>query len=73
MLNIGVILDKYSNLFHIVALLKGKVPQAEKFNVFTVSRSDSDEVRLHSRFIGTLIDPAYHGLSKAMLDIFFAR
>ena len=65
--------EKYENLLRIVTMLKGRVPHVEKFNVFTVLRSESDEVRLHSRFIGSLIDPVYHGLGRAMLEAFLRQ
>lgn len=60
-------MDKYSHLLNLVSLLRKSAPKFERFNVFSVLRSDSDEVRLHSRFIGALIDPDYHDLGNEIL------
>lgn len=41
------------------------------FNLFTILRSASDEVRLHSRFLAFLLDPrSNHGAGTAFLEIF---
>ena len=53
-----------------VSALRSQYPH-EAFNLFAVLRGRSDEVRLHSRFIGELLDPSgSHGMGRALLDVF---
>jgi hypothetical protein len=44
------------NFFELVKAIKEAHLKPETFNLFTVLRSDSDEVRLHSRFLRALLD-----------------
>jgi len=45
---------------------------ADEFNIFSILHKDHDEVRLHSRFIGELLDPAgSHGQSDIFCKLFF--
>jgi PD-(D/E)XK nuclease superfamily protein len=42
-----------------------------KFNLFSILRNESDEVYLHSAFIGELLNPkGSHGMGKDFLDLF---
>ncbi|BAU74371.1 PDDEXK-like family protein [Metapseudomonas furukawaii] len=51
-----------------VALLRAKHHRPPGFNLFSVLRSSSDEVRLHSRFLAFLLDPkASHNQGTALL------
>jgi hypothetical protein len=44
----------------------------ERFNIFTTLLKDSDEVRLHTRFIHCLLDPrGSHDCGSLFLDLFF--
>lgn len=48
---------------------KEEIP--EEFNIFRAMRNDTDEVRLHSRFIASLLDPyAPHGMDDYPLRMF---
>lgn len=43
----------------------------DRFNIFSILRSEEDEVHLHSRFLYELLNPAgAHGLGFAFLDLF---
>lgn len=53
----GVIKLFNANLFKYVQLLRDKYYTELQFNLFSVLRSDSDEVRLHSRFIAEVLNP----------------
>lgn len=44
--------------FKHVQLLHDHYEQKPQFNLFSVLRSESDEVRLHSRFLGEILNPA---------------
>jgi len=44
------------NFFELIHAIKEAHLKPETFNLFTVLRSDSDEVRLHSRFLRALLD-----------------
>lgn len=57
----------YINLLKLVELLRRSVPKTPRFNLFLALRGASDEVRLHSRFIGALLDPAHHALGEELL------
>src|SRR5206468_335947 len=48
-------------------VLRRATPRTKPFNMLRVLRGDSDEVRLHSRFIAALVDPALHVLGHALL------
>ncbi|WP_180278755.1 PDDEXK-like family protein [Janthinobacterium sp. 13] len=60
-------MKKHSDLLQLVALLRRSVPNTARFNLFLALRGAGDEVRLHSRFIGALLDPAYHVLGYELL------
>lgn len=49
---------------------------SDNFNIFTTLFNPYDEVRLHSRFIGSLLDPApnsSHGMGSVFLKLFLQR
>lgn len=59
------------SLLSMVDLLRERYYQDPGFNVFSVLRSESDEVRLHSRFLADLLNPqGQHGLKTGFLDLF---
>lgn len=50
--------------FGVLKLLKDKYSQKSQYNLFRVLRSDSDEIRLHSRFLADILNPKglhHHG------------
>ena len=56
------------------ALLRAKYQRPAGFNRFSVLRSSSDEVRLHSRFLAFLLDPkASHNQGAALLNLLLMR
>lgn len=57
-----------SDLFQAAAVLRATHHREPGFNLFTVLRSNSDEVYLHSRFLAYLLNPqASHGCGNALL------
>ncbi|WP_052451382.1 PD-(D/E)XK nuclease family protein [Pseudomonas batumici] len=57
-----------------VALLRARYQRPAGFNLFSVLRSSSDEVRLHSRFLAFLLDPkATHNQGTALLNLLLRR
>ncbi|KDO00909.1 MULTISPECIES: PD-(D/E)XK nuclease family protein [Pseudomonas] len=57
-----------SDLFQAAAVLRATHHRDPGFNLFTVLRSNSDEVYLHSRFLAYLLNPqASHGCGNALL------
>ncbi|MGE8499755.1 MAG: PD-(D/E)XK nuclease family protein [Pseudomonas sp.] len=57
-----------------VALLRARYQRPAGFNLFSVLRSSSDEVRLHSRFLAFLLDPkASHHQGTAPLNLLLER
>jgi hypothetical protein len=57
-----------------VALLRARYQRPASFNLFSVLRSSSDEVRLHSRFLAFLLDPkATHNQGTALLNLLLKR
>lgn len=57
-----------------VALLRARYQRPAGFNLFSVLRSSSDEVRLHSRFLAFLLDPkATHNQGTALLNLLLKR
>ena len=69
-------MEKYKIFLKDIELINSKYEEYLKishynFNVFSILRSESDEVKLHSAFIGELLDPAgSHGMGNIFLDIF---
>ncbi|MGS0737564.1 PDDEXK-like family protein [Pseudomonas sp. GG8] len=62
------------DLLQTVALLRARYHRPAGFNLFSVLRSSSDEVRLHSRFLAFLIDPkANHNQGTALLNLLLKR
>lgn len=60
-----------SDLFQAAAVLRASHHRDPGFNLFTVLRSNSDEVYLHSRFLAYLLNPqASHGCGNALLKTF---
>lgn len=57
-----------------VALLRARYQRPAGFNLFSVLRSSSDEVRLHSRFLAFLLDPkATHNQGTTLLNLLLKR
>ncbi|QHC95673.1 hypothetical protein PspR84_13815 [Pseudomonas sp. R84] len=57
-----------------VALLRARYQRPADFNLFSVLRSASDEVRLHSRYLAFLLDPkATHNKGTALLNLLLKR
>ncbi|WP_423205431.1 PD-(D/E)XK nuclease family protein [Pseudomonas kribbensis] len=57
-----------------VALLRARYQRPADFNLFSVLRSASDEVRLHSRFLAFLLDPkATHNQGTTLLNLLLKR
>ncbi|NWA28553.1 PD-(D/E)XK nuclease family protein [Pseudomonas gingeri] len=57
-----------------MALLRARYQRPPGFNLFSVLRSSSDEVRLHSRFLAFLLDPkATHNQGTALLNLLLKR
>lgn len=68
--------ESIKHLLQNVAVIQRKYDEIEKitgenFNVFSVLKMDSKEVRMHSAFIGELLNPnGSHGLKEEPLKIF---
>ncbi|MDH4560648.1 PD-(D/E)XK nuclease family protein [Pseudomonas sp. BN411] len=61
------------DFLHTVALLRAKHHRPAGFNLFSVLRSSSDEVRLHSRYLSFLLDPkGTHNKGTELLENFLA-
>jgi muramidase (phage lysozyme) len=69
-------MDKINNLLQQVSIIQRKYDEiakitGENFNVFSVLKMDSKEVRMHSAFIGELINPnGSHGQGSIFLNLF---
>lgn len=69
-------MDKISNLLQQVSIIQKKYDEiakitGENFNVFSILKMDSKEVRMHSAFIGELLNSnGSHGLKEKPLEIF---
>ncbi|MBD8239798.1 PD-(D/E)XK nuclease family protein [Pseudomonas fluorescens] len=62
------------DFLQISALLRARHQRPPGFNLFSVLRSSSDEVRLHSRFLAFLLDPkASHNQGTALLNLLLKR
>ncbi|MFT7680902.1 MAG: hypothetical protein ACI935_000335 [Moritella dasanensis] len=60
--------------FKHVQLLHDQYEKKPQFNLFSVLRSESDEVRLHSRFLGEILNPAgTHGHKDKFLRLFLKQ
>lgn len=60
-----------SDLFHHAALLRATHHEEPGFNLFSVLRTESDEVYLHSRFLAFLLDPnGTHACGSRLLQVF---
>lgn len=56
------------------ALLRARYQRPPGFNLFSVLRSSSDELRLHSRFLAFLLNPkATHNQGTALLNLLLNR
>lgn len=60
-------------LLHLATLLRQRYARPPSFNLFTTLRGANDEVRLHSRFIATLLDPKSHSLGSAPVQWLLAH
>lgn len=64
-------LDKAKNLVVLAKQYKNMLDKPSPYNLFSVLRSKSDEVRLHSRFLADLLNPkGQHGLKEQPLKLF---
>ena len=62
------------DFFKVLHLLRETWHRSESFNLFKVLRKDSDEVRLHSRFIAAILDPqGSHASGDAYLKLFLKQ
>lgn len=62
-----------SDLFHHAALSRATYHQEPGFNLFSVLRTESDEVYLHSRFLAFLLNPnGTHGCGSRLLEVFLS-
>lgn len=62
------------HFFELLKALKEASYQSESFNLFSVLRSECDEVRLHSRFIKALLDSSeHHGCQTKFLAAFLSK
>tara|TARA_R110001599_G_scaffold60939_1_gene169214 strand:- start:25 stop:1119 length:1095 start_codon:yes stop_codon:yes gene_type:complete len=59
--------SSHSTLLHLASLLRQRYARPPGFNLFTSLRGANDEVRLHSRFIASLLDPLAHSLGETAL------
>ncbi len=60
-----------SSFFNSIQLLRDKYYTDFQFNLFSVLRGGTDEVRLHSRFISEILDlSGSHGFDEQFLQIF---
>lgn len=60
--------------FNYVRLLEQKYFRKPHYNLFRVLRSESDEVRLHSRFLGDLLNPkGGHQYGDKLLELFLEK
>ncbi|MEZ9568394.1 PD-(D/E)XK nuclease family protein [Vibrio splendidus] len=60
--------------FDYLKLLRNKYTEKPQYNLFSVLRSDSDEVRLHSRFLADILNPkGSHNHGKVFLADFLQR
>lgn len=58
-------------LIHRAALLRAELHRLPAFNLFTLLRSGSDEVRLHSRYLAFLLNPqGAHAAGSKLLQLF---
>lgn len=63
-------------LLHQVELIREKYEEfaritGENFNIFKITRMEADEVRLHSAFLGELLNPhGCHGMGNTFLKLF---
>ncbi|NWD74931.1 PD-(D/E)XK nuclease family protein [Pseudomonas gingeri] len=57
-----------------MVLLRARYQRPAGFNLFSVLRNSSDEVRLHSRLLAFLLDPkATHNQGTALLNLLLKR
>ena len=60
--------------FNYVALLEDKYAKQPQYNLFNVLRSQSDEVRLHSRFLADLFNPkGAHQYKSTFVDLLLTK
>lgn len=70
-------MDKINNLLQQVSIIQRKYDEiakitGENFNVFSIMRAESDEVRTHSRIIAEFLNPkGIHNQGSVFLKLFF--
>lgn len=70
-------MDKIKNLLQQVSIIKKKYDEiakitGENFNIFSIMRAESDEVRTHSRIIADFLNPkGLHSQGSVYLKLFF--
>lgn len=63
-----------NSFFKVIKLLRKTYHQSEPYNLFKVLRSESDEVRLHSRFLTSILNPKEaHNYNNAFLNLFLKQ
>ncbi|ESU27657.1 hypothetical protein FSS13T_01260 [Flavobacterium saliperosum S13] len=72
-------MDKINNLLQQVTIIQKKYDEiakitGENFNIFSVMRAESDEVRTHSRIIAEFLNPkGKHAQGSVFLKLFFDK
>lgn len=62
------------HFFDHLKLLRDKYTEKPQYNLFSVLRSESDEVRLYSRFLADILNPkGSHNHGKVFLSDFLQR
>lgn len=70
-------MDKINNLLQQVSIIQKKYDEiakitGENFNIFSIMRAESDEVRTHSRIIAEFLNPkGMHNQGSVFLKLFF--
>jgi hypothetical protein len=70
-------MDKIENLLQQVSIIQKKYDEiakitGENFNIFSIMRAETDEVRTHSRIIAELLNPkGLHSQGSIFLKLFF--
>ena len=70
-------MDKIENLLQQVSIIQKKYDEiakitGENFNIFSIMRAESDEVRTHSRIIAEFLNPkGIHSQGSIYLELFF--
>lgn len=72
-------MDKINNLLQQIAIIQKKYDEiakitGENFNIFSIIRAESDEVRTHSRILAEFLNPkGIHNQGNVFLKLFFEQ